>query len=527
MQRSRGSIFLLSLLALTLGFVHLQTIPSAYATEGYIVLQDGPIDQYNFDDLPTDYDITQIAFGIEEDYPDFYEFFISFINPIVPNQFDGTNGSFASLMLDLDNDGEEDYSIDTSDEPYVGNTVHSAVLTDRRNNRVTEINNCEVETWSNIENQATWIAFAIPMNCLEFGATFGILGYAGSDVGKNNFDYSDDEFWIIDPTENDTPQSTVTGESSSDLPSASSERMASIPNPANAPADLSSLSRDISDSVVTVFCEGSGSGWSAKVDLTQAMKDQGVKSFIITNFHVIEDCTDGRDIEIQLSDGKIVSGQVTSWNQPGDLAGIVTSEEIRGLNWIGPAPEQGWWVGVIGSPLGQPGILTTGIASSAPANFEGFMSAPINPGNSGGPVFDNTGRVIGVASAIKIIQSRNELSQGFNIYMGSPLLCGKVIDCSASDIWIGSSGSLFPSGAGLFIPLGLIGTGAVVGVILFIRRNRTPSYVAPAFSQNSNYNRSMPPPPGSMPPPPGSMPPPPGSMPPPPGSMPPRPPGSR
>jgi hypothetical protein len=527
MQRSRGAIFLLSLLALTLGFVHLQTIPPAHATEGYIVLQDGPIDQYNFDDLPTDYDITQITFGIEEEYPDFYEFFISFINPIVPNQFDGTNGSFASLMLDLDNDGEEDYSIDTSDEPYVGNTVHSAVLTDRRNNRISKINNCEVETWSNIENQATWIAFAIPMDCLDFGATFGILGYAGSEVGENNFDYSDDDFWIIDPTENDTPQSTVTGESSSDRPSASSERMTSIPNPANAPADLSSLSREISDSVVTVFCEGSGSGWSAQVDLTQAMKDQGVKSFIITNFHVIEECTDGRDIEIQLSDGKIVSGQVTSWNQPGDLAGIVTSEEIPGLKWIGPAPEQGWWVGVIGSPLGQPGILTTGIASSAPANFEGFMSAPINPGNSGGPVFDNTGRVIGVASAIKIIQSRNELSQGFNIYMGSPLLCGKVIDCSASDIWIGSSGSLFPSGAGLFIPLGLIGTGAVVGVILFLRRNRTPSYVAPAFSQNSNYNRSMPPHPGSMPPHPGSMPPHPGSMPPHPGSMPPRPPGSR
>jgi hypothetical protein len=528
MSKFRGRALFISLIVFTLGITQLHGLQLAHADEGYIVLQDGPIDQDNFDDLPTDYDITQIAFGIEEDYPDFYEFFISFINPITPYQFDGSNGSFASLMLDLDNDGEEDFSIDTSDEPYVGNTVHAAILTDRRNNRVTEISSCNVETWSNIENKATWIAFAIPMNCLDFGTTFGILGYAGSDVGENNYDYSDDDFWVIDPTENDAPKSTVAGESSSDLPAASSDRMASIPNPADAPADLSSLSRDISDSVVTVFCgQGSGSGWSAKVDLTESMVNNGVKSFLITNFHVIEECVDGREIQIQLADGKMVAGRVTSWNQPGDLAGIVTTEEIEGLDWVGPAPEQGWWVGVIGSPLGQPGILTTGIASSAPANFEGFMSAPINPGNSGGPVFDNTGRVIGVASAIRLIQSRDELAQGFNIYMGTPLLCGKVIDCSASDIWAGSSGSLFPSGAGLYIPLGLLATGAIIGAIFFTRRKRTSSYAASTFAQSPNYNRSMPPPPGSMPPPPGSMPPPPGSMPPPPGSMPPRPPGSR
>lgn len=531
MPKLRGRALFISLIVFTLGITQLHGLQLAHADEGYIVLQDGPLDADNFENLPTDYDITQISFGIDKNYPDYFDFFISFINPIIPNQFDGTDGSFASLMLDLNNDGEEDFSLDTSEQSYEGNSTHVAVLTDRRNGKIAEINDCEVETWSNIENQATWIAFSIPRNCLDFGTTFGILGYAGSDVGKDNYDYSDTKFWVINPDQGDVPESVVVGESSSDLPAASSDRMAAIPNPADAPADLSSLSRDISDSVVTVFCgQGSGSGWSAKVDLTDSMVSEGVKSFLITNFHVIEECVDGREIDIQLADGKIVAGRVTSWNQPGDLAGIVTTEEIEGLNWVGPAPEQGWWVGVIGSPLGQPGILTTGIASSAPANYEGFMSAPINPGNSGGPVFDNTGRVIGVASAIKLIQSRDELAQGFNIYMGTPLLCGKVIDCSASDIWAGSSGSFLPSGAGLYIPLGLIATGAIIGSIFFTRRKRTPSYVAAPFAQSPNYNRSMPPPPGSMPPgspPPGSMSPRPGSMPPPPGSMPPRPPGSR
>ena len=528
MRRSKRSKLLLSLLALLLTFIQLQGLPMANAQEGFITFQDGPIDREDFDDLPTEYDITQITFAIEEDYPDYYEFFIRFTNPIVPDQFDGTNGAFASLILDIDNDGEADYSLDTTDEPYVENINHLAQLSDLRGQQIKAIYDCEVDTWTNIENQANWIGFAIPMDCLNFGPRFGIIGYAGSEIGKDKFDFSDTGFWVIDPNQVDSPQETIAGDSSSDLPSATSDRGSALPNPADAPSDLSSLSRDISDSVVTIGCaNGTGSGWSAQVDLSDSMIDAGIQSYIITNFHVIEECADGRDVQIQLADGKIVVGQVISWNQEGDLAGIVTSENIEGLKWIGPEPQQGWWVGVIGSPEGEPGILTTGIVSSTPANYEGFMSAPINPGNSGGPVFDNSGRVIGVASAIKTISSRNgELSQGFNIYMGTPLLCGQVIDCSASDIWAGSSGSLFPKGTGLVVLLGVLATGAIVLTLLFTRRRTTRSKPVPAFAQSHFGNRSAPPPPGSIPQPPGSMPPPPGSMPPPPGSMPP-PPGWR
>ena len=110
--------------------------------------------------------------------------------------------------------------------------------------------------------------------------------------------------------------------------------------------------------------------------------------------------------------------------------------------------------------------------------------------------------------------------------MGTPLLCGEVIDCSASDVWAGSSGSLFPKGTGLFVLLGVLTTGAIILTFLFTRRGNNRSIPASTFAQGNFANRSMPPAPGSMPPPPGSMPPPPGSMPPPPGSMPP-PPGWR
>lgn len=514
------SKILAALLVVVLGILQFQGLSQARAEEGFIVLQEGPSDRDNFENLPTDYDITQIAFAIGEDTPNEYTFYLGFVNPIVPNQFDGTNGSFASLFLDLNNDDEVDYSIDTSGEAYEGNFTHPADLVDRRNGRVDEMNECKVDTWSNIEAQVSWIAFSIPQDCLPFGSTFGILGYAGSDVGEKNFDYSDTVFWEVNPTESDSPVLNSDEKSSSDLPFAPSDRASVIANPADAPGDLSSLSKSLSDSVVTVWCgNGVGSGWSANVELTQSMVDSGVESYIISNHHVIAECTDGREIEIDLANGERVSAKVVTWDQENDVAGIVTTTSIPGLDWVGPAPAQGWWVGVLGSPVGQPGILTTGIASSEPNDYVGFMSAPINGGNSGGPVFDNLGRVIGVASA-SVLDFQGKDTQGFNIYQGAPLLCGAVVECNSSDIWAGSSGSLFPQGASLYVPLILLATGAIILGFVLTRRKASKAYATPFQNQNFKPAPGAPQIPGAIIRP-GSMPPPP------PGSMPPPPPGRR
>jgi len=515
MSRKSRTKILSTFLVVMLGVFQFQGLSQARAEEGFIILQDGPFDRDNFENLPTDYDITQITFAIEEEYPDNYTFYVSFINPIVPDQFDGTNGSFASLFMDLDNDGETDYSLDTSEESYEENYFHDADLIDRRGGKVTKINLCKVDTWSNIEAQVSWIAFSLPNDCLPFGDTFGILGYAGSDIGEKNYDYSDTDFWTINPNQAATPEVRVDNSSTSDLPFAPSDRASVIANPADAPADLSLLSRNISDSVVTVWCgNGVGSGWSARVDLSQSMVDSGIQSYIITNFHVIDECTDGREIDIDLASGERVSGRVVSWNQENDLGGIVTTTSIPGLDWVGPAPAQGWWLGVIGSPVGQPGILTTGIASSEPDEYVGFMSVPINPGNSGGPVFDNAGRVIGVATA-SALDWQGKDTQGFNIYQGTPLLCGGVIECASSDIWAGASGSLFPRGTALYVPLILLATGAIVLAIVLTRRRTTHAYAGGYKNQAFKTTTSPQAPgaiirPGAMPPPPpGAMPPPP------------------
>ncbi len=60
-----------------------------------------------------------------------------------------------------------------------------------------------------------------------------------------------------------------------------------------------------------------------------------------------------------------------------------------------------------GNPFGLGGSITAGIVSARGRNigegpFDDFIQidAPINPGNSGGPVFDESGQVVGMNTAI-------------------------------------------------------------------------------------------------------------------------------
>jgi hypothetical protein len=183
--------------------------------------------------------------------------------------------------------------------------------------------------------------------------------------------------------------------------------------------------------IVTVNCaDGSGSGWSARAELSAELKSDGYRSFVVTNHHVIADCLDSKKVSLVLSDKSVIEGTIISWNESNDIAGIATKRLLPTAEWIGTAPKQGWWVGVLGSPLGQAGILTTGIISSIDIPAGTFtLTAPINPGNSGGPIFDATGRVLGLATS-KNLTSEGQLAEGFGNAKGVPLLCGSLISCS-------------------------------------------------------------------------------------------------
>jgi hypothetical protein len=413
-------------------------IPISPARAAWIQYQSSDADTYNRPELSAAMDITKVDFAINDAKPDEYWFFLNFAQAVTANQFNDGLDSWAAIFLDINNDGKDDYSLETVAKPYEGNFYHSADFVDRTSGQPIRKLDCDVQTWTNLATKASWIGFSIKKSCKAFSAVVRIQGYADRVLNDGkDYDYAPDSYWSVNinggtvtPTGNST-STTITGQ----LPSVSNSGESLVSAPSAQPPDLVSLAAETTKSVVTVLCgSGIGSGWSINVGLSSANVSNGYKSYIISNHHVIANCTNSKTVTLVLSDQTRVSGYVYAWDEPNDVAGILTTKDIAPLNWRGATPQQGWWVGVLGSPLGFPGILTTGIVSSVNSGtFLGTTNAAINPGNSGGPIFDRTGRVIGLATA-KYVNA-----ESFGIFNGTPLLCNKILVCSStSQIWNGA-----------------------------------------------------------------------------------------
>ena len=130
--------------------------------------------------------------------------------------------------------------------------------------------------------------------------------------------------------------------------------------------------------------------------------------YIVTNQHVVDQAT---AIGVKLSDGTEYEAKLIGEDEQTDLA--VIKIEAKGLSAakIGNSDElaQGETVLVIGNPLGETlsGSVSQGIVSALgrEIEIEGRTmhyiqtDAAINPGNSGGPIVNQSGLVVGVASA--------------------------------------------------------------------------------------------------------------------------------
>lgn len=128
---------------------------------------------------------------------------------------------------------------------------------------------------------------------------------------------------------------------------------------------------------------------------------------VVTNNHVVDGA---REVSVQLSDGRELSGTVLGRDSKTDLAVIRIRDK-------GPFKAIGWGdsdhvrvgdsVFAVGSPFGLGNTVTAGIVSArgreiGAGPYDDFLQvdAAINSGNSGGPLFDSRGRVIGVNTAI-------------------------------------------------------------------------------------------------------------------------------
>ena len=406
--------------------------PTASAAVTWSV--DSPSDTYNTPGLDPDFDLSYFSAVIYDNNPDEVNFYVHFERYPKVNQFDSNLGSYVALAFDFDLDKKYEY-VTFVDRTLKGDlTGTSFFVNDIRAGRFTS---CEVSVFTNIDMNRDWIGFNMSRSCLGIPKVVNVQAFASykAKAGEISFDLAPEDYFkvVFDSAAKSGSNTNVlvpTSGATHDLPVVLQNTSTEALNFTQPPEDLTKLTDGLMPAIVTVNCEqGSGSGWSARAELSAGLKSDGYRSYVITNHHVIEDCLNTKKVTLVLSDKSVVEGTIVSWNQAKDIAGIATKRSLPTTEWIGTVPKQGWWVGVLGSPLGQAGILTTGVISSIDLAAGTFtLTAPINPGNSGGPIFDSTGRVLGLATSKRLI-SDGQLAEGFGNAKGTPLLCGAIVNC--------------------------------------------------------------------------------------------------
>jgi serine protease Do len=129
--------------------------------------------------------------------------------------------------------------------------------------------------------------------------------------------------------------------------------------------------------------------------------------YIVTNNHVVDHA---HQIKVTLGDGKSYPAKVIGRDSKTDLA-LLKIDASKPLPYIafGNSDKErvGDWVVAVGNPFGLGGTVTAGIVSAHDRDlnngpYDDYLQidAPINPGNSGGPLFNQSGQVIGIDTAI-------------------------------------------------------------------------------------------------------------------------------
>lgn len=141
---------------------------------------------------------------------------------------------------------------------------------------------------------------------------------------------------------------------------------------------------------------GQGSGFLISAD-----------GYLLTNNHVVADAD---KVTVRLADDSEYEGTVVGTDARVDIA-LVKIEGPSEFPFVESGPsgamKVGDWVVAIGNPFGLSHTVTAGIVSAkgrviGAGPYDDFIQtdASINPGNSGGPLFNLSGQVIGINTAI-------------------------------------------------------------------------------------------------------------------------------
>ena len=132
---------------------------------------------------------------------------------------------------------------------------------------------------------------------------------------------------------------------------------------------------------------------------------------LLTAAHVVDG---GTSIRVAFQDGSTRSATIVGKDDASDVAVLHVDPADLKLHPISLGSSRALAVGdelaVVGDPLGFERSLSTGVVSGLDRTIEapnGFQiahavqtDAAMNPGNSGGPIFDSSGRVVGIADQI-------------------------------------------------------------------------------------------------------------------------------
>jgi serine protease Do len=145
----------------------------------------------------------------------------------------------------------------------------------------------------------------------------------------------------------------------------------------------------------SVPMRGQGSGFIVRAD-----------GLVLTNAHVV---AKAKEVTVKLSDRREFKAKVLGSDEVTDIAVLkIDAKDLPVVQLGDPAALQvGEPVLAIGAPFGLEQTATQGIVSAKGRSLpgDGFVpfiqtDAAVNPGNSGGPLFDGTGRVVGINSQI-------------------------------------------------------------------------------------------------------------------------------
>mgnify|MGYP005838532795 CR=1 FL=1 len=131
------------------------------------------------------------------------------------------------------------------------------------------------------------------------------------------------------------------------------------------------------------------------------------KGLIVTNNHVVQDAD---EVRVTFHDDETVEADIIGRDEKTDLAvlKLKTDKKMTEVSFGDSSNMRiGDWVVAIGNPFGLGGTVTAGIISAQQRNinagpYDNFIQtdASINRGNSGGPMFNMSGEVIGINTAI-------------------------------------------------------------------------------------------------------------------------------